>query len=302
VIVARIPVAAGVLLCALAAAGCGLGPGPSIGDVKLVVTRDYGARRLLHRTEQDARQSETVLRLLDRSADISTRYGGGFVKSINGLAGDTRGGRGFDWFFYVNGVESPVGAAEYRLHPGDRIWWDYRDWTAAMRVPAVVGSYPEPFLHGYLGQRHPVRVRCLGRGRFCERARTRIRAAAGRSDRTGAPIRVLVGTWKRLQADPAAALIDRGPAESGVFAEFARVGRSWRLRALDAAGQAMGPPHRAAGLVAATRDGNDPPTWLVTGTDAGATDAAARLLGPEDLRDRYAVAVSRGHPIPLPVR
>ena len=40
------------------------------------------------------------------------------------------------------------------------IWWDRHDWSATMRVPAVVGSFPEPFLHGIDGKRLPVRVEC----------------------------------------------------------------------------------------------------------------------------------------------
>jgi hypothetical protein len=293
--------AATALICALAVAACGLGPGPSVGNVELTVTRDYGSERLLERSERDAPESETAMRVLDRSAKISTRYGGGFVQSINGIAGDSQGGRRYDWFFYVNGVESAVGAADYGLHGGDRVWWDYRDWTAAMRVPAVVGSYPEPFLHGYEGRRHPVQVRCVEGRRACRMTRARLRAAgAGGGNRSATPIRVLVGAWQRLRTDPAAALIERGPAESGVFADFVRSAGSWWLRPLDSAGRPAGPLRRA-GLVAATRNGEDPPTWVVTGTDATDAGAAARLLDAADLRDRYAVATSAGRRIPLPV-
>ena len=127
--------------------GCGLGPGPaSVGTATLTVTREYGTTSLDAASEDDPSESETVLRFLDRNADITTRYGGGFVQSIDGLAGSASGDRRSDWFFYVNGIESPVGATGVRVHGGDRIWWDYRDWTDAMRVPAVVGSFPQPFL------------------------------------------------------------------------------------------------------------------------------------------------------------
>ena len=37
---------------------------------------------------------------------------------------------------------------------------DRHDWGATMRVPAVVGSYPEPFVHGAGGKRLPVRIEC----------------------------------------------------------------------------------------------------------------------------------------------
>lgn len=291
----RGPAVAGALIGALAAAGCGLGAGETAGDVELSVTRDYGAQSLLRTAEDDVAESETAMRVLDRNTDISTRYGGGFVQSIEGIEGGRRGGRQYDWFFYVNGVESSVGAADYRLEDGSRVWWDYRDWTAAMRVPAVVGSFPEPFRHGFEGERRRVQVRCLGGSRACRLVRARIGAAGASGE--GEPIRVLVGPWSRLRSDPAAALIERGPAFSGVFADFVRVASSWRLQPLDVAGEPAGAP-RGGGLVAATRDGEDPPTWVVTGTGAGEVTAASQLLAARKLRDRYALATG---PTPLPV-
>ena len=104
------------------------------------------------------------MRLLQRNAKVATRFGGGFVQSIDGLAGGRSAGRQLDWFYYVNGVEASRGAAATRLRGGDRVWWDRHDWSAAMRVPAVVGSFPEPFVHGIDGKRLPVRVECAAPG------------------------------------------------------------------------------------------------------------------------------------------
>jgi Domain of unknown function (DUF4430) len=297
----RIPAAAGALICAVVAAGCGLGPGESIGDVELRVTSEYGTNVLLERRVDDASESETAMRLLDRSTEISTAYGGRFVQSIDGLEGTAHGGRRHDWFFYVNGVESPVGAADYPLHGGYRVWWDYRDWTAAMRVPAVVGSYPEPFLHGYEGRRRPVQVTCRRGGSACGVVRSRLRAAAARGGGAdGDPIRVLVGPWATVRGDDAAGLIERGPAYSGVFAQFTRSAGAWRLQPLDDAGRPDGPPVEA-GLIAATRDGDEPPTWVVTGSGAAETISAAKLLRGRNLRRRYAVAAVGGAARAVPV-
>ena len=105
---------------ALAAAGCGLGPGAGVGEVSLTVTRDFGAERVLAPVREEAAESDTAMRVLERNAEISTRYGGGYVRSIDGVAEATRGGRRYDWFFYVDGVESPVGAADLTLHGGER--------------------------------------------------------------------------------------------------------------------------------------------------------------------------------------
>ena len=80
------------------------------------------------------------MRLTEAKFDVKTRFGGRFVDEIDGLKGAGASGMR-DWFFFVNGVEAGVGAAEYELMPGDRVQWDYRDWDAAMRVPAIVGAF-----------------------------------------------------------------------------------------------------------------------------------------------------------------
>ncbi len=45
-----------------------------------------------------------------------------------------------------------MGVAEYRPQPGDVIWWDYHDWSMTMFIPAVIGSYPQPFKNGFWGK------------------------------------------------------------------------------------------------------------------------------------------------------
>ncbi len=131
-----------VLLLAAGLAGCGLGAGDRDTEARVLVTRDFGGDELGGRIFQAVPSSETVMRLLQRGFDVKTRYGGGFVQSIDGLAGGREDGRPVDWFFYVNGVDLETGAAEVDVHDGDRIWWDRHDWGATAHVPAVVGSYP----------------------------------------------------------------------------------------------------------------------------------------------------------------
>ena len=297
-------VAIALLAAAFAAAGCGLGPGEDVGSVELTVTREYGAVSMLDRTIDDATESDTVMRVLERSADISTRYGGGFVQSIDGVEAQERFGRSSDWLFYVNGVESTVGAADYPLHGGEAIWWDYRDWSAAMRVPAVVGSWPQPFLDGYDGRRRPVVVECRGGGSACASVGSSLRRA-GVQLASGSPddaIKILVGPWARVREDPAAAQVEGGLEESGVFAKYEGRGGDYVLEGLGEDGEPSRRFGADAGLVAATRRFDEPPVWLVTGATAAGVEAASDLLGRAHLRDRYAVAVEGGEETPLPVR
>jgi Domain of unknown function (DUF4430) len=118
------------------------------------VTRDRGRQVLIVRTVP---AGLTALQALDREADVSTRYGGRFVQSIEGIAGNSAGRR--DWFYFVNGIDGDRSAADYELRNGDIAWWDYRSWREQFRIPVVVGAFPEPFLHGYGGRTRPAVVR-----------------------------------------------------------------------------------------------------------------------------------------------
>jgi len=313
VLLSRLRVAAVTAVAAVAAAGCGLGEsggdGPPGGDgVRLRVTEDFGAERVAERRDGAPSQDDTVLRFLQRELEVETRYGGGFVQSVEGRAGGRRDGRPIDWFFYVNGIESPVGAGEFRLSPGDRVWWDLHDWGATMKVPAVVGSFPEPFLSGSRGKRIPIRLECADAAqRECDEVAERLeragvegtsRSALSQRD-AGGVLRVLVGQWRDLRLDPVAAQrLERGPEASGVYARFDASGR--RLDVLDPRGRPSRSLGAGAGLVAATALGDAPPVWFVTGTDAVGVAAAAAAMEEDVLRQRFALAIEDGLAVPAP--
>ena len=296
-------VAIALLTAALAAAGCGLGPGEEVGEVSLMVTRDFGREAVLPPTSEAVDESDTVMRVLDRNAAIETRYSGDFVEAIDGLAATRDDGRAWDWLYYVNGVEATVGGADYELRGGEAIWWDYRDWSAALRVPAVVGSWPQPFRDGYEGKRPPTALECFTDKLTCLFVRGRLTSTgASVVDRpVDGAIRVLVGPWSRLRRDPAVAQIEKGPQASGVFAEVEAAGDRFELWGLDEAGERARDFGPAAGLVAATRRADAPPVWIVTGFSRAGLLGASRLLVGAALRNRFAVAVEGREQTPLPV-
>jgi hypothetical protein len=110
---------------------------------------------------------------------------------------------------------------------------------------------------------------------------------------------VVVGTWRDIRNELAAALLERGPATSGVFARFAG-GRRPSLELLNGGGLRVATAGPGAGLIAAVAESSTPPTWLITGTDAAGTRAAAQSLSAAALRDHFALAVSGGHYLPVP--
>jgi hypothetical protein len=299
------------LLVTLAAAGllagCGLGPGATPGGVSLTVSRDFGARVLRVSRAPRVRGQETVMSLLMRNATVRTRYGGGFVQSIDGRSGGQRGGQPIDWFYYVNGVEAPKGAAETVVHRGDRVWWDLHDWSQTEDIPAVVGAFPEPFLHGSEGKRLPVRVECTEpEGEPCHTVTARLRTAgvpaavsapiAGEAQNT---LRVLVGPLSALAGAPAVRNLQGGPRASGVYARPSADGATITL--LDADGRVVRTLGAGAGLIAATRYAQGAPVWIVTATDAAGLVLAARAFNQATLANRFAVALAGpGQALTLP--
>ena len=293
--------------CLLVLAGCGLGAGAAPSAVKLLVTRDFGAKVLARAPHPKLGGEDTVMSLLLRNETVSTRFGGGFVQSIGGVSGGREGGRPVDWFYYVNGVQAQEGAAETKVHPGDHIWWDRHDWTATEDVPAVVGSYPEPFLNGLDGKRLPVRVECsTDAGAACHTVTRRLQldgvlaaVSALGSGGGSAILRVLVGRWAALRADSGVAPIERGPRQSGVYATFGGAGA--KLTLLDADAHAVRTLGAGSGLIAATRSGEEAPVWVVTGTDPEGVQLAAADFAEGPLENRFALAVTSLGAVPLPV-
>jgi hypothetical protein len=288
----RLSLLASIVVIALI--GCGDAAGGSEGTVAVAVTRDFGARPVVSSPPVAIRGGTPVLDVVDRIA--GEREGTRTITSIEGVAGA--------WRLFVNGVRvDDAKTAEVR--PGDRIWLDL---PAGPSATAVVGAFPEPFLHGVEGKRMPTRVECADpESTACDSVARRLGdlgivaarggLGAGVNDET---IRVLVGTWTELRATRVNAVlrVDGGPARSGVFARFAPGGR--RLEVLRADGREAEDLGAGTGLVAATRIGDAGPVWLVTGTDAAGVEAAAGALDEATLTTKYALAIGEGRGVQIP--
>jgi len=302
----RTALALAAAAAAAATGGCGAGRGKGTADVSLTVTRGFGTTRIGSIAERRAPGSEPVVRMLQRSFQVRTRYDGGFVESINGISGNSLR---LGWFYYINGIEARVGAAATVVHGGDRIWWDIHDRSAADSVPAVVGSFPEPFVHGSGGKRLPTTLQCASDvAASCNRV-------AGELSSIGVPVAtqllgtgsgtdslgVVVGTWRDVRSTLVATLIEHGPAASGVYARFVGSQGS-ALQLLDPRGRVVRTLRAGAGLIAATAQGSAVPTWLITGTDPTGVVAAAGALTPTQLHDRFALATQGRTLLSLPLR
>jgi hypothetical protein len=176
-----------------------------------------------------------------------------------------------------------------------------------MRVPAVVGAFPEPFRSGQDGKKLPIRLVCLGsEKRSCDEVEERLSAAGvrnvARSNLESSPgevLRILVGTWSDVRKDIASRQLEEGPEVSGVFAKPSVTGGSIAL--LNSDGQVERTLGPGSGLVAATSYQEDHPTWIITGTDDVGVAAAAAALNEDQLRFHFALAIDAGRGVPLPL-
>src|SRR4029077_3049241 len=167
----------------------------------------------------------------------------------------------------------------------------------------------ESSVRGFRGRRCPAVLDCHAVAMICQAAGQRLSPVGVKSSfgptanplvvvvgtfsgLRGSPQAVAVGPWSPGRATPPAAFLADGPESSGVFAQFVGTKKPL-LELLNQQGQPAGSVGKGGGLIAALREGDGPPTWVVTGTDDKGVAAAASLLGPA-LRNHYAVATQPG--------
>ena len=120
---------------------------PGAGEVRLIVSQHFGAT-VMHDEVVPWQKELDVMTLLAEHARIDTAYGGGFVSAIDGVKstfGGVSSAQAADWFYWVDGIMAGVGAADYQLHGGETVWWDFHQWAHAMSIPATLSAFPAPW-------------------------------------------------------------------------------------------------------------------------------------------------------------
>jgi hypothetical protein len=282
--VVRARVAALLLILALAAATASAcesrsQDAPRAGEpaARMLVTADHGARSLL---DGGVPPDQSVMAALRGATEVRTEYGGGFVAEMFDLTSDAGAQR--DWFLFVNGLLSPVGARDATLAAGDLAWWDFREWGALSDPWAVVGAWPQPFTGTApaVFADAPLAAALAGTG-------------ATLTDDPASPWRVRVGASAAIAAgDPAWARALDDPAGAGltIWIDGADI------VALDAASGQAAPVAGARAAIVAVPTGAFPEEGVlvaVAGLDEDAARAAAAALAddPGLVRGAYAVAL-----------
>lgn len=283
--------------------------------VTVVVTRDFG-RQLVLEEETGIEPGTSALKALQAVAAVETKYGGGFVSSIDDNSFDFAGENGEkkDWFFYINGIAGNTGAGDYILRAGDVEHWDFRNWSYQQFVPAIIGDYPQPFRSGYGGTAAPTVV--VYEESFAGAAEALVKTL--REDGISQVSAVGNDMLSDEVKEQSNLIIVAGP-ENGLISELNRPHKrlgfyayleSGEIVGLDAEGNLSEEYGPGSGLIQATQNPWNPRgsgagenvAWMVTGSDAdGVRSAAAALINNGDkLRHTFAAVVSEGNVVRIP--
>ncbi|MDS1029252.1 DUF4430 domain-containing protein [Bacillota bacterium LX-D] len=278
--------------------------------VSLWITKDFGKSSLLKK-EIILEKNWTVFDVLQSSAQLETAQGGGFITGINGLTAES--GQKKAWMYYVNGIFANVGVLDYLPHLGDVIWWDYHKWESMSTFPAVIGSYPEPFLHGYKGKVKTTTILSLSENQELADKLKQVLKAKGVASvqcqdlaknqsltRTGPTI--VLGEWKKLRQIKSLSELNAAYSKTGTCVHFTGKG----LEIINSSNKVAKTLTKSAGAIVATGDGNgdEKPLWLVVGIDEAGLKQAVNILAghPEKIKSCYQAAVSGGKVLSLPVQ
>jgi hypothetical protein len=249
-------------------------------------------------------------------AELETKYGGGFVSSINGISSEYEGAskNRKDWFFYINGIASSLGANDYILKDGDIEHWDFRDWSYQPSVPAIIGTFPQPFRNGYQDKLKPTVV--VYEEPFLEEAlsvadKLKELGVSGVSAQTCGqlPDETKESSNLIIIAERSNELISELNSAHKRLGFYVYIEQN-KLITLDAGGNLSQEFGTGCGLIQATQNpwhpngiaSGESVVWMVTGTDDnGVRDAAATLAeNHEGLRNAFAIVIKDKNIVKIP--
>jgi len=288
---------------------------PAKAKATVVVTQDFG-RELILEQKTEIEADTSAMAALQMVADVETKYGGGFVSSINGISSEYEGaGKSKkDWFFYINGIASNIGARDYILRDGDMEHWDFRGWSYHQFIPAIIGDFPQPFQSGYQDELKPTSV--VYEEAFSAEAEALVKKLEiyGVTKVSAVPYDLLSD-----EAKGNSNLIIIAVLDNTLISELNNAHKKLgfyvyieqnTLVALDSEGNISGKFGEGCGLIQATQnpwnpkgiDSGESVAWMVTGVDANGVRSAAEALtnNNDGLRYAFAAVISDKNVIKIP--
>ncbi len=288
----------------------------TVGIVKLQVTKDF-AQETIFAKNLKIDSSKSVMNILQDNLQVDTAYGGSFINSINGMksgytntSGDKK--QKMDWFYYVNGIMTAVGAGDYIPVKGDNIWWDYHSWGNTTFTPAVIGAFPQPFLNGYENKNPGTLILTTEEQKSsAEKIQKKLKELGVKNIEIkdyskdaleqSEKITLVVALWSEIKNSPFWQGIMENKNKTGLFVNFNN-----KVEALNINGKVMRTFTENTGVILATGSGlgDSTPLWLVTGYDLKGLQNAENIIinQPEKLQKKFAVIVVDEKVVSLPIK
>jgi hypothetical protein len=283
--------------------------------VRVVATQNFGQELIFDETLEVLPGTSAMSALME-VAEVEVAYGGGFVNAINGVRSGYTGKdkTKTDWFFYVNGIQSNVGALDYELRDSDIQHWDFHNWSFHHFIPAIMGDFPQPFRNGYRGKTSSTIIvysdGLKEDAESLERRLIRLGVSNVSTKRTGeisedekeSSNLILLGTMDNVFVSE----LNQNWKRLGFFS----YSENGNLVVLDAEGEVAAKYDSGAGLIQATQNPWNPNgigacenvVWMVSGMDeAGVKDALDALVKYHiELQYAWAAIVANGEIIKVP--
>ena len=288
--------------------------GPDIA-ISLIITSDFGKNTMFDQIVI-VKEGTTAMEALTTAVKVETKHDGGFVSAINstGSEYEKTPGKKKDWFFYMNGIASNIGAGGYTLLEGDVEHWDYRNWGYNQFVPAVIGAFPQPFIRGFHGNVKPTTIVYEAEFQaYAEELADKLGAKETTSitsvecgtitDTTQKEnnLIIIAGKDNTLITE-----INSAHKKLGFFTYF----DGDTLVTLDSTGNVTFEYKESCGLIQATQNPWNPRgtgvcenvVWIISGTDIESTIAATNILSnnPDEIRNACACIINNGEVIRIP--
>ena len=277
---------------------------------ELLVGKDYSSE-IIYDEKMGVAKGDTVFGLLGRNLKVETQYGGGFIKSIEGLPSGRINGQQYDWFYYINGIASNCSSKSYKMNDTDKVFWDYHGWTGTTFIPAIIGAYPEPFVNGFKQKNKGATIL------YAQDSKGEAeKLAQALKDKEASNIEVrdiskdlvinrskptiVVGKWKELEVYQEIKEICSRNVEVGIFAKFSNS----NFELLNYKGETIKTCGEDAAAIVATGSGlgDSNPLWIITAIRPSEIEEAVNLLekSPERIRGFYGAVIANGEVIKLP--
>ncbi|QEK11386.1 hypothetical protein FQB35_02800 [Crassaminicella thermophila] len=202
----------------------------------------------------------------------------------------------------------------YDLHPGDIVWWDYHEWQSMGSTnSAVIGLYPEPFIHGY-HQKVGLTTIITSENNFklAEVLKKSLESKGVLSvtvknldegileNRVGPTI--VIGKWNELKKIEYLNDLNKAYRKAGTNVHFT----DDEIELLKSSGKVGKTIRNNAGVIVACGEGlgDDSPLWLIVGNDSKGLQQAVDVLvnSPDKISKMYSAAVVSGEVIRLPLQ